>query len=106
MRCSLNIAVTLVSALATFGAEQKISKKELGNAWPFTVDEGGLACEGSKGFGAVTFQAKGVTYAVNGTAMSRRRGVDIDRIWASDPSGLVPKKNIGAVIERGLKLCK
>ncbi len=100
------IIAVLCGTVAVTGAEEKVTKREIGKSWPFTVNEGVLACDGSKGFGAVTFRASGVTYAVNGIAMGRKRYADVDKIWEADPSGHAPRKNIGEIIDRGLKLCK
>jgi hypothetical protein len=77
-----------------------ISRSDMGKKWPLKVDSGELACDGSNGFGAVTFTAPdGTVYAVNGSASAR----DIGPIWANHPS--IGKKNIGPLIERGLALC-
>jgi hypothetical protein len=85
-------------------APGKITEAELGEEWPFTVSEGILRCHGSAGFGAVTFEADGTEYAVNGVA----KGQDyppVDPVWADDPTVDGLKKNIGPVIDRGLDLC-
>jgi hypothetical protein len=86
--------------------EGKITKQELGADWAFTVDEGILACDGKNGVGAVTFTANSKTYAVNGSAKQTNKYEPIDSIWAEDPSIKGVKKNIGTIIQRGLKLCK
>ena len=84
---------------------KKIKQSEFGKSWPFTVNEGVLACEGSNGFGEVTFSAKGVTYAINGLARGTKKYQDFSKIWKSTgTSGL--KVDIGPIIEMGLKLCK
>lgn len=79
-----------------------ITREMLGDEWPFTVEAGVVACDG----GGVTFTAEGVTYAVNGTAKDGDMGADIMAIWADNPSVPGLKKDIGAVITRGLELCK
>lgn len=79
-----------------------VSRAMLGDAWPLTVEEGTLACSG---LGAVTFNAGGMTYAVNGLAQGSTDLPEIDVIWADDPTGAAPKKDIGPLIERGLALC-
>jgi hypothetical protein len=84
----------------------KITKQELGADWAFTVDEGILACDGKNGVGAITFTANNKTYAVNGSAKQTNKYEPIDSIWAEDPSIKGAKKNIGTIIQRGLKLCK
>jgi hypothetical protein len=88
-------------------SEAKITKQEFGDKWPFTVDEGILACKGTSSFGEVTFTANGKTYAVNGAARGTKKYIPADEIWADNPSPLGgPKKDIGPIIERGLKLCR
>jgi hypothetical protein len=86
--------------------ERNIHREELGEAWPLTVDAGVVALIGSNRFGAVTFTADGVTYAVNGLARSWQSGKDIDPIWAptTDLMSGGPKMNIGPIIEAGLDL--
>lgn len=78
-----------------------ISREMLGDEWPFTVDSGVVACDGD----GVTFTADGITYAVNGTARGRGMGIDVQAIWADDPSPPGLKKDISPVINRGLELC-
>jgi hypothetical protein len=98
------------------GGTETISAGEYGKEWPFTVSSGRLACSGA---GAVTFTAKGKTYAVNGLAMSDHRNSNIREIWKDDSESehakymlkqgrpdLVPKVSISPIINRGLKLCK
>jgi Protein of unknown function (DUF2511) len=78
----------------------RVSRSQLGEEWPFTVEEGLVQ---GRGWGSVTFKARGEVYAVNGVAKGQGFK-NIDAIWANDPAtGL--KKNIGPIIERGLELC-
>lgn len=83
-----------------------VSKDDLGEAWPFSVSEGVLDCEGSGGVGAVTFEANGTTYAVNGVAKDQGAGADIEEIWLDDPTIPGAKKSISPIIDRGLALCE
>ena len=109
------IALLLVGATAALvgcGSQNKsnevtITKQDFGEDWPFTVDEGVLAGNGSDGFCEVLFTTGGVTYAVNGTAKATGQYADINEIWADDPStpGLSLKVSMGPVIDRGLELC-
>jgi hypothetical protein len=78
-----------------------VSRADFGDEWPLTVGSGTLSCDGD----AVTFTTGGTTYGVNGTARTLNEWPDIDPIWAKDPSGLAPKKDIGPLIDRGLDLC-
>jgi len=86
--------------------EVRITKDDFGDDWPFTVDEGVLAGNGSGGIGEVIFTVDGVTYAVNGTARGTGKYTEIDEIWADDPELAGLKKNIGPIIDRGLELCQ
>lgn len=82
---------------------EPLTRADLGDAWPFTVEAGTLRCEGGS---SVVFVADGKSYAINGTARSQTDYPDVDRIWADDPRpGYGPKKDIGPIIDRGLKLC-
>lgn len=83
-----------------------VSRAELGEEWPLTVEEGTLRCDGAKEAGAVFFEADGRVYPVNGIARGRTDGPEIDGIWADDPDFAGAKKNIGILIERGLELCE
>jgi hypothetical protein len=87
-------------------SEEKITKQEFGDKWPFTVGEGVLSCRGANGTGQVLFTANSKTYAVNGLARGTKMYASADEIWADNPFGPGPKKDIGPVIERGLKLCR
>ncbi len=62
-------------AAPSIGAnERKVASADFGGQWPFTVDEGILACvDGS----SVIFTASGTTYALNG----RARGRLTERRW-------------------------
>jgi hypothetical protein len=80
---------------------ETVSRADFGSSWPFTVERGVLACEGA---GAVTFEAGGTTFAVNGIAAGQDFA-DIEPIWRDDPESPGLKINIGPVIDRGLDLC-
>ena len=114
-------SVIILSACSEPGTD--ITRMELGDKWPFSVDSGKLECIQD----AVVFHANGKVYAVNGFAETM--GYDaIDEIWVEDPSffeiakaiassenrpidevvksmGTPPKISIGEVIRKGLKLC-
>lgn len=80
--------------------EQEVTRADFGDEWPLTVEGGTLRCDGE----AVTFEADGTTYAVNGMATSRDAGADIDPIWApGEVEGL--KISIAPLIDWGLELC-
>ena len=82
--------------------EALMTRADYGKAWPLTVDEGIVSCEGA---GEVYFEAEGTTYAVNGLALGRDNAPEIDRIWAPDPQIKGLKIDIGPIIDTGLELC-
>lgn len=82
--------------------EKKISRTDLGDQWPLTVDSGTIACRDGS---SVVFTADGTTYAVNGTAKGENKYPEIDQIWAADPSVSGLKKDISALLDAGLALC-
>lgn len=89
------------------GGDNEISKN-YGNAWPFTVSSGTLSCDGP---GWVTFTRADETYAVNGLASGHapeEGWQEVDEIWANDPdvAGMGMKKDIGPILDDGLKLCE
>ena len=89
--------------------EARITQAEFGDRWPFSVAEGVLRCDGSGGTGAVTFEAGGTVYALNGIARGDKSLPEVDPIWLADPS--VPPEfelsiSLGPIISRGLELCQ
>jgi hypothetical protein len=100
--CSSSTPTEPTDASATQPNPGAVGRADFGKDWPLTVESGVLSCEGA---GAVYFTTGGLRYAVNGLARGIHDAPDIDPIWAKDPSGTVPKKNIGPLITRGLQLC-
>lgn len=103
MRSVALLAVLAMAGCVGSGSDNSITvtRADFGDEWPLTVEEGELACEAD----AVTFTTGGTTYGVNGLAIGRGHP-EIDPIWADDPEGLVPKINIGPLLQRGLELCE
>lgn len=133
-RLSSAILVLCFSVLSTQAAarnQMTISKDQFGDKWPLSVNSGVVECL-AIGNGSVVFEAKGKTYAVNGTAkgFAKRYGFhSIEDIWLDDPKffemaqeiaksenepvdevmksmGTPTKIDIGPVLDSGLKLCK
>lgn len=97
----LLLAVTLLPGCSGSGPKS-VSSEEYGEDWPLEVDGGTLHCEAD----AVTFTGPdGSTYAVNGVAMSRDLGRNIQDIQAPNPGGPGTLKDTGPLIEDGLALC-
>lgn len=88
------------------GGSRQVSGADFPGDWPLTVESGTLRCEGSGGVGAVTFEAGGRVYAVNGTAKSKAGNLDIASIWADDPQSAGLKEDMGAFTDAGLALCR
>lgn len=88
----------------------QIGREALGEAWPFTVPQGILRCEGTGSVRSVTFTANSRVYAINGTASSfadRRDWLPLKMIWRDDTShpgvdGI--KVSISPLIDLGLAL--
>jgi hypothetical protein len=86
----------------------EIDAQQYGENWPLRVERGKLACEQN----AVTFEADGIIYAINGRAQTEnhRNG----RGWANsknirryDPQGVMyGLMDVGPLIQRGLALCE
>jgi Protein of unknown function (DUF2511) len=79
-----------------------VSQAEYQDVWPFGPKEGVVRCRAQDSTRIVTFQAHGVTYALNGTA--RRRGfAKIQPILLTDHAGL--PYDYSPVLRVGLTLC-
>ena len=73
------IFVTGLACVACGGPsnERLLTEEDFGDDWPFTVAAGTVRCVQN----AVTFDADGVTYAVNGRASASGQAVPIEPIW-------------------------
>ena len=93
------VVAFVIGSCSQFSNEPLIvSRAEMGDDWPFTVESGELRCD-IHNFDAVTFHTNGKVYAVNGMAKTHiPNALDIEPIWASG-------KFIGHVIDLGLELC-
>ncbi len=81
--------------------EVRISRDDYGDAWPFTVEEGVLACVDLKH----TFTADGTTYALNGMAIQAGYP-EIDEIWLDDPAIPGAKVSISPFNSLASELCE
>ncbi|WP_405030384.1 DUF2511 domain-containing protein [Nocardioides renjunii] len=80
-----------------------VSRDSMGKEWPLDVQRGALRCVGAS---EVVFTApNGLEYAVNGSAMSTRKYVNIRKIWSDSTALGGTKKDIGPLIDLGLSLC-
>lgn len=79
--------------------ETSVSKDELGNSWPLTVDQGIVVNRN----GAIIFRYEDQEYQLNGVATAQGYQA-IDPIWRNNPDNPSMKVNIGVLIDVGLKL--
>ena len=100
------------SASPQGGSSRHVTRTQYGAAWPLTVSSGILGCQQPPYPGAVTFTAPdGTVYWVNGTAgdsADKNGWQDIHPIWAKPKHPLFSgqRKDIGVLIDAGLKLCQ
>lgn len=91
---------------STVNRTLNISQSEMGDKWPFTVDQGEISCIPPN---TVIFRYENKIYAVNGTAEATGKYLDILPIWKDDPKvppELKLKISISPIIDKGLELCK
>lgn len=82
--------------------QRHVSRQDLGDDWPLTVESGELRCEG----GAVTIESDGTVFYLNGTAKGRGLGEDPAAIWADDETNQMDlKKSLAPLLLMGLDLC-
>lgn len=99
------IFALLLPAIAHAGGRQEVTREEFGEAWPFTVDSGVVAC---RSVSSVIFITDRKIYAVNGLAMSDGIYEDIKEIWRVDPEAGkygAPRVNLSPILSIGLDLC-
>lgn len=77
--CAVLAAVCSTAAQAK---DKPVKQGEFGDAWPFTVASGSVACE--RGAGAI-FKTNGKTYALNGMAKSMGFQ-ELTPIWRINPA--------------------
>jgi hypothetical protein len=103
----LMVIGTLVSCSDGTTTGRKITKQELGNSWPFSVDEGIIGCENS----AIYFEANDKKYPINGVAKSIYMN-DINEIWLLDDElnkiekTQMWRKDLSKILELGKAECK
>ncbi|MEG4004917.1 DUF2511 domain-containing protein [Microcoleus sp. Pol11C1] len=84
-----------------------VSQEQFAKQWPLTVPSGRVSCVLNSGGGkVVTFiTLDGKEYSLNGTVSGSGKFLPIESIRKPDPTHPPAKKNIGALIDKGLKLC-
>ncbi|WP_460053103.1 DUF2511 domain-containing protein [Pseudomonas sp. H1_A05] len=109
-RMTLSVAVLAMLASGVCGAKekaQKVSSKDYGDAWPFTVDSVDLLCFGPSPK-ALARTSDGTVYALSGSARSQAK----DRGWSdgqeiTKPNPTMPsiKMDYSDIVQRAQALC-
>ncbi len=106
----LGLIVLVVGVIAACGSGgNTITSEDYGSAWPFTVNEVELYCEGDSDIAAAWVEHDGKRYALTGYSdtylRSRYRNVRaLEWIWRDNPS-TGAKINIYQVTSDGLAMC-
>ena len=101
------LALGLIAACG--GGGNTITSEDYGSAWPFTVNEVELHCEGDSDIAAAWVEHDGKRYPLTGFTetywKSRNRTFsDLERIWRDNPS-TGAKVSIGPITRDGLAMC-
>ena len=78
-----------------------VSHAEFGDAWPLTVEDGTIFCDGA----SILLRTNHGLFAVNGTARGQHRWKDIKDITKPDPHTAGLLMNVQPIVDRGLKNC-
>lgn len=84
-----NTAMQPGKSSSTTGGAIVVSRAQMGAAWPLSVADGAVSCQGSRDAGALFFEREGKRWALNGTALTGGRTPDI-----ADSGFLVPDSRI------------
>lgn len=109
-RMSISVLVAALLVLGGCGSEeksQKISSKDYGDAWPFTVDSVDLLCDGPSPK-ALARASDGTVYALSGSARSeaQNRGwADGRDITKANPTMPSIKMDYSDIVQRAQMLC-
>jgi hypothetical protein len=102
------IAAILVLSLGVFVAcgpsGEEVTREELGDDWPLTVDSAWVWCQSDQ---TILMRADGHTYGLNGPAQDAGYPSP-DPIWRDDPNmpdGVDAKISLRPLINRGMELC-
>lgn len=104
-----------ISAFALLGllgsaavAQDLISADDFGDTWPFTFEEGYVACHAGNAVTVMDAES-GRMYPLNGAAMGKANALGLDDlgpVWRDNPEISGTKVSVGPVIEKGLTLCR
>jgi hypothetical protein len=109
-RMTISVVALAMLASGVCGAQeksQKVSSKDYGDAWPFTVDSVDLLCFGPSPK-ALARTSDGTVYALSGSARSQAK----DRGWSdgqeiTKPNPTMPsiKMDYSDIVQRAQALC-
>lgn len=106
-----SIAVLVVAGFfstASMADQKLISDEDFGSAWPFTFEEGYLACHAGNAVTVMDAES-GRMYPLNGPAQGKASALGLDdlaTVWRDNPAIPGTKVSVGPVIEQGQQLCK
>ncbi len=101
---ALWLMLALMPACGPDGLE--VTRAQYGDAWPFAVDQGTLACTTSAGghIRSALFKVGEKEYGINATAETRGYA-SVEPIWRSDPQFLGRKIDLKPMVTLALELC-
>lgn len=101
----LSVLLLLLTAIngCSYSTNMKISREDLGDAWPFTVNSGVIACNHPSS--EIVFFTSEKIYAVDDVAKRMKRYADVREILRDQPSVAGSKGDIAPILQRGRKLC-
>ncbi|ERI50504.1 hypothetical protein N878_08570 [Pseudomonas sp. EGD-AK9] len=100
--------VGLFSSAAVAAKQDLISAEDFGAAWPFTFEEGYVACHAGNAVTVMDAES-GRMYPLNGAAKGKASALgldDLEPVWSDSPEISGTKVSVSQVIEKGLTLCR
>lgn len=79
-----------------------VTHAAMGDAWPLTVEEGTIICQGA----SILLRTNRGLFAVNGTARGQHKWHDIREITKPDPKNAGLLMDVQPIIDRGLRVCR
>lgn len=98
----------LFSSALLAAQQDLISAEDYGDAWPFTFEEGYVACHAGNALTVMDAES-GRMYPLNGTAKGKAGALGLEPlepVWRDNPDIPGTKVSVGPVIEQGLGLCR
>lgn len=105
---TLFLGLLLAAPLALAAPPKLISAEDFGDEWPFVPEEMHLQCLPGNAV-VVTDPETGRMYGLNGPANAKARQLgleSLDDVWLENTAILGTKVPVGAVLDRGIDLCR